>query len=162
MTGRHINANFLAERAAQGNDAVRRSNGGIYRMKKRSFKRLSRRESQIMDILYRSGEARAAEVQAALPDPPGYSAVRALLGILKDKGLVKHRRLGKAYLYSPTISHTTASRSALSHLVTTFFDDSVEQVVATLFAMSDSDMSDEEYARLRDLLDSARNQKEDK
>lgn len=131
-------------------------------MKKRSLRRLSRREGQIIDILYRSGEAKAAEVQSSLPDPPSYSAVRALLGVLEDKGLVKHRREGRAYLYSPTISRSSASRSALAHLVKTFFKDSVEDVVATLFSISNGKMTEEEYLRLRQLLDSARKHKEEK
>ncbi|HKK20093.1 MAG TPA: BlaI/MecI/CopY family transcriptional regulator [candidate division Zixibacteria bacterium] len=131
-------------------------------MKKQNLKRLSRREGQIMDILYRSGEAKAAEVHAALPDPPSYSSVRALLVVLEEKGLVKHRRDGRAYFYSPTISHTAASRSALMHLVKTFFEDSVEQVVATLLSMSGGKMSDEEYRKLRRLLDSARERGEKK
>ncbi len=129
---------------------------------KKSFRRLSRRESQIMDILYRAGEAKAAEVHESLADRPSYSAVRALLGILEDKGLVKHRRDGRAYLYSPTISHTEASQSALKHLVQTFFEGSVEQVVATLFSLSSTKMSMEEYDRLSKLLNSVRNREDDK
>ena len=124
--------------------------------------RLSRRESQIMDILYRTGEAKAADVHEGLPDAPSYSAVRALLGILEDKGLVKHRQDGRAYIYSPTISHTEASKSALKHLVHTFFDGSVEQVVATLFSLSATRMSREEYERLSELLDSVRKKEGDK
>jgi predicted transcriptional regulator len=122
--------------------------------KKISHAHLSRRERQIMDILFAAGEASAADVRKALPDPPSYSAVRALLGILEEKGHVNHRRQGRAYVYSPTVSQTKAARSALKHVVRTFFDDSVEQTVATLLSMSSAKVPQEEIDRLTELLES--------
>ena len=129
--------------------------------KKKPLTDLSRRERQIMDILFAAGHASAAEVRQALPDPPGYSAVRALLGILEDKGLVRHRRDGRAYIYSPTVSQTRAGRSALKHVVRTFFDDSLEETLATLLSMSSTRVSDEELDRLTKLVE-ARRKKGDK
>jgi predicted transcriptional regulator len=114
---------------------------------------LSRRERQIMDVIYREGRATAAEVQAQLPDPPSYSAVRAMLRILEDKGHLRHQQDGPRYVYMPTITRDRAKRSALRHLVTTFFDGSVEQVVATLLEGSASEMSEEELTRLARLIE---------
>ena len=93
---------------------------------------LSRRERQIIDILYARGRATAAEVQAALPDPPSYSAVRAMLRILEDKGHVKHEQDGPRYVYVPTVGHDNAKRSALHHMLKTFFDGSTEQAISAL------------------------------
>src|SRR3954463_1854164 len=93
---------------------------------------LSRRERQILDILYQRGQATAAEVQTALPEPPSYSAVRALLRILEDKGHVRHEQDGPRYLYVPTIARDNAQRSALKHILQTFFDGSAEQAISAL------------------------------
>lgn len=133
-------------------------------MKKKNklLTQLSRRERQIMDILFRREEASAADVLDALPDPPSYSAVRALMNVLEEKGFVGHVRRGRAYIYSPTTKRTEASRSALKHVVQTFFDDSVEQVVATLFNMSGARVSDEEYERLEKLLKDRREKEKKK
>jgi len=109
-----------------------------------------------MDILYRSGKATAAEVQASLPDPPSYSAVRAMLRILEDKGHVRHEEIGPRYVYTPTIARDRAKRSALRHVLNTFFDGSASQVMAALFEMSARDLDDKELARLRRLIDDAR------
>ena len=117
---------------------------------------LSRRERQIMDILYRDGRATAAEVRASLPDAPSYSAVRAMLRILEDKGHVRHEDDGVRYVYTPRVGREKAKRSALEHMVNTFFDGSASQVVAALFELSARDMDDEELARLRRLIDNAR------
>ena len=116
---------------------------------------LSRRERQIVDILYSQGRATAAEVQAALPDPPSYSAVRAMLRILEDKGHVRHDLDGLRYVYMPTVGRDRAKRSALKHVVNTFFDGSASQVMAALFEMSPNQLGDEDLARLRDLIDNA-------
>ena len=116
----------------------------------------SRRERQIMDILFATGEASAAEVLRALPDPPSYSAVRALLGILEEKGHVSYRRQGRAYYYSPTVSQTKAARTALKHVVRTFFDDSIEQTVATLLSLSSAKIPPEELDRLTKFVESKR------
>src|ERR687892_1753081 len=93
---------------------------------------LSRRERQIVDILYSQGRATAAEVQAALPDPPSYSAVRAMLRILEEKGHVRHEQDGPRYVYVPTVTRDRAKRSALRHVLQTFFDGSTEQAITAL------------------------------
>src|ERR1041384_8738182 len=92
----------------------------------------TRRERQILDILYANGRATAAEVQSALPEPPSYSAVRALLRILEDKGHVRHEQDGPRYVYLPTIARDNAQRSALRHILQTFFDVSAEQAITAL------------------------------
>jgi predicted transcriptional regulator len=96
------------------------------------MQKLSRRERQILDILYERGRATAAEILAALPDPPSYSATRALLRVLEDKGHVKHEADGPRYVFTPTVPRTRARRSALKHLLQTFFDDSAGDAVAAL------------------------------
>lgn len=117
---------------------------------------LSRRERQIVDILYSRGRATAAEVQAALPDPPSYSAVRALLRILEDKGHIRHEQDGPRYVYLPTVTRERATRSALKHLLQTFFNGSAEQAISALLAESDTRLSDRELDRLARLIDRAR------
>ncbi|MEZ5962649.1 MAG: BlaI/MecI/CopY family transcriptional regulator [Planctomycetota bacterium] len=117
---------------------------------------LTRREREIVDILYRLGEASVAEVLAAMSDPPSYSAVRALLSLLLRKGHVRHRRDGKRYLYAPRVSAGKASRSALQHLLRTFFDGSVEKVVASVLDQEAGHLSDDELARLAALIEAAR------
>ena len=93
---------------------------------------LSRRERQIMDVLYRKGRSSSAEVQAELPDPPSYSAVRALLRILEEKGHIRHESEGARYVFLPTVNREKAKRSAVKHLLTTFFSGSAEQAMAAL------------------------------
>jgi len=115
---------------------------------------LSRRERQIMDILYREGEATAKEVMAAIPDAPGYSAVRALLRILVEKGHVRYKRSGPRYAYRPTVPKSEAEKSALKHMVETFFDKSVEHAVAEL--LGNSRLDEEELERLSQLIDDAK------
>ena len=122
-------------------------------MSKKSQNGLSRRERQIMDIIYQSGSATAAEVMENLPDPPSYSAVRALLKVLELKGHLKHRQDGPRYIYSPKLSREKAKRSALRHLIQTFFDGSAEQAVATLLDVSKSDLSDDDLDRLKKLIE---------
>lgn len=129
-------------------------------MSKHIHQHLSRRERQIVDILYAQRSATVAEVRAALPDPPGYSAVRALLAILEEKGLVSHTQVGKAYRYSPTVSRAKARQSALNHVVRTFFDGSVAGVVTALVDLSDRSLSDEEIDRLEQLVRRKRRQKQ--
>jgi predicted transcriptional regulator len=125
-------------------------------MTKRSYLNLSTRERQIMDILYRFGQASAAEVQANMPDPPSYSAVRATLRILEDKGHVQHQQDGPRYLFRPAVARDKAKRSAVKHLIRTFFDGSTEQAVATLLDDSSSKMSRNELDRLAKLIEKAR------
>ena len=117
---------------------------------------LSRRERQIMDIAYRLGSATAAEVQAALPDPPSYSAVRAMLRILEEKGHLTHRHDGPRYVYSPVVPRTAARQSALRSLVKTFFDGSATQAAAALLDMSDSRLTPDEAEQLTRLIEKAK------
>ena len=117
---------------------------------------LSRRERQIIDILYSQGRASAAEVQSALPDPPSYSAVRAMLRILEEKGHLTHRHDGPRYVYSPVVPRTTARQSALRSLVKTFFDGSATQAVAALLDMSESRLSGDEADQLARLIEKAK------
>jgi predicted transcriptional regulator len=117
---------------------------------------LSRRERQILDILYERGEATAADVQAALPEPPSYSAVRALLRILEEKGHVRHKQDGPRYVYLPTVGRDNAKRSALHHVLKTFFDGSAEQAISALLDENSSKLSSAELDRLARLIDTAR------
>ncbi|HEY7195109.1 MAG TPA: BlaI/MecI/CopY family transcriptional regulator [Gemmatimonadales bacterium] len=117
---------------------------------------LSRRERQILDILYQKGRATAAEVQAELPEPPSYSAVRALLRILEDKGHVRHEQDGPRYVYLPTVARDNAKRSALRHILQTFFDGSAEQAISALLDEPSTRLSREELDRLARLIDGAR------
>jgi len=122
----------------------------------RTEKSLSRRERQIMDIIYEMKEATALQVLERLPSPPSYSAVRALLRVLEDKGHLLHRPDGPRYVYLPRLAKDKARKSALAHLKRTFFDGSTADVVAALLDMSEDDLSDEDYARLAALIDKAR------
>jgi len=122
-----------------------------------SHRDLSRRERQILDILYERGQATAADVQAALPEPPSYSAVRALLRILEEKGHVRHQQDGPRYVYLPTLARDNAKRSALRHMLKTFFDGSAEQAISALLDENSSRLSPAELDRLARLIDSARN-----
>src|SRR5436190_5627778 len=121
-------------------------------MSKRPHLDLSRRERQIIDILYANGRATAAEIQAALPDPPSYSAVRALLRVLEDKGHVRHQLDGPRYIYMPRVSRDKARRSALKHLVETFFSGSEADAAAALLDPSASTLSREELDRIESLI----------
>ena len=118
--------------------------------------RLSRRERQILDVLYRMGRASVGSVRGALPDPPSYSAVRALLRILEDKGHVRHVQDGPRYIYLPSVPRDRARRSAMKQLLNTFFEGSAEQAVAALLDMSASELSEDELARLSELIEQAR------
>jgi len=122
---------------------------------------LSRRERQIMEILFRRGEASVAEVLDALPDPPSYSAVRGLLRILEEKGHLSHAQQGTRYVYRPVQSRKTAAKAALTQVVQTFFGGSVEQTVATLLSDAEMRLSDEEIARLTALIDDAKERSSD-
>jgi len=120
------------------------------------LRELSRRERQIMDFLYRHGRATAAEVQANIPDPPGYSAVRAMLRVLEEKGHVRHEQDGPRYVYVPRVARDRAKRQALRHVVRTFFDGSAEQAMAALLDDRSTKLSDEDLDRLARLIDQAR------
>ena len=117
---------------------------------------LSRRERQILDIIYQRGQATAADVQNALPEPPSYSAVRALLRILEEKGHVSHQQDGPRYVYVPTLARENAKRSALHHVLRTFFDGSAEQAISALLDESSTKLSTEELDRLARLIEDAR------
>jgi BlaI family transcriptional regulator, penicillinase repressor len=121
---------------------------------------LSRRERQILDILFRRGPSSAAQVLEELPDPPSYSAVRSLLGVLERKGHVRHEREGGRYIYRPAAEPERVRRSALRHLVATFFNDSPEQVVAALLDLSDPQLSAAELDRLSEMIEGARRSSE--
>ena len=109
-----------------------------------------------MDVVYREGEATVSEVLDALPDPPSYSAVRALMRILETKGHLAHRQDGPRYVYHPTVPREAASETALQRLLTTFFGGSVERTVATLLDLEAENLSDEELDRLEELVVAAR------
>ena len=115
---------------------------------------LSRRERQIMDVIYQRGQATAAEVLDALPDPPSYSSVRALLRVLETKGHLWHRREGARYVFLPIVPAEEARRSALARVVRTFFDGSTQATVAAL--IDESSLSRAELDRLQELIDRAR------
>ena len=116
---------------------------------------LSRRERQIMDIIYRRGRATAAEVLDDLPDPPSYSAVRAMLRLLEEKGHVRHEQDGPRYVFLPIIARDRARQSALTHVVRTFFDGSVTEAVAALLN-DGAKLSTDELDRLAAMIDKAR------
>ena len=117
---------------------------------------LSRRERQIMDVLHAKQSATAAEILDAIPEPPGYSSVRALLRILEEKGHIKHRQEGVRYVYLPCASRESASRSALRRLVSTFFQGSATDAMAALLEDNDTRLSDAELAKLQQLIKQAR------
>jgi predicted transcriptional regulator len=118
--------------------------------------RLSRRERQIMDLLYRLGRATVAEVLDGLPDPPSYSAVRALLRTLEDKGVVRHLEEGPRYVYEPIVARDAARQSALAHMVQTFFDGSTAQAMAALLDLNGRKLGREETERLSRLIEQSR------
>ena len=117
---------------------------------------LSRRERQIMDVLYRSGRATAAEVMQELPGEPSSSTVRTQLRVLESKGHVRHEEEGLRYVYTPLVSRNAARKSALRHVVDTFFDGSTEKAVAALLGGEAARLNDEELRRIADLIGKAR------
>ena len=114
-----------------------------------------------MDILYQRGRATAGEILEAIPDPPTYSAVRAKLRVLEEKGHVRHEEEALRYVYLPTVARDTARRSALRHMVSTFFGGSVEEAVAALLDLSSANLSKEDLDRLSELIEEARHQAEE-
>ena len=117
---------------------------------------LGKRERQIIETVQRLGEASVARVRANLADPPSYSAVRTMLGLLVDKGWLKYRRDGKRYLYRSAVSRERSQRTALRRLLGTFFGGSADDAVAALLDLSAADMTDEQWTRLTELIDKAR------
>ena len=125
-------------------------------MTDRKLGHLSRRERQIMDVIYQLGQATVTEVMDLVPDPPSYSAVRAMMRVLEEKSLLRHHQDGPRYVYTPTVSHAKATNSALTRMLTTFFDGSTERAVAALLDMSSSKLNQEELDRLALLIEQAR------
>jgi predicted transcriptional regulator len=117
---------------------------------------LSRRERQIMDLLYEHGKLTAAEVHEKLPEPPSYSAVRAMLRILEEKGHIRHEEVGLRYVFFPVVARERARTSAVRHLIQTFFSGSTEQAVAALIDESAGEISDEELNRIAGLIEKAK------
>ena len=131
-------------------------------MSKERHRNLSRRERQMMDILYQRGRASAAEIHEALPDAPSYSAVRAKLRVLEEKGHVRHEAEALHYVYVPTLARETARRSALRHMVSTFFEGSIEQTVAALLDLSVARLSKGDLERIAALIEEAKSEGETK
>ena len=125
-------------------------------MTKNPHAHLSRRERQIMDVIYQQGRATAAEVMENMPNPPSYSAVRAMLRLLEEKGYVHHEQDGPRYVYLPTLSRDKARQSAMKQMLQTFFDNSTEEAVAALIDMTRSKMTQDELDRLSLLIENAR------
>lgn len=119
---------------------------------------LSKREKQIMDVIYRRGKATVADVCEDLPDIPNYTAARVLMHLLEDKGLLKHERQGQRYIYHPAVSAERARRSELNHLMHTFFRDSPKEVMADLLELSQRDMDEEDWEEIYGMIEEARKQ----
>ena len=117
---------------------------------------LSRRERQIMEILFQRGKASASEVREAMPDAPSYSAVRAMLRILEEKGHLKHREEGLKYVYEPVVARERAKRSAVQHLLDTFFNGEPEQAMAALLDVSSTRLTREELDRMSAMIEKAK------
>jgi len=116
----------------------------------------SRRERQIMEILYQRGKASATEVRDAMPDAPSYSAVRALLRVLEEKGHIRHQAEGLKYVYVPVVARDKVKRSAVKHLLDTFFGNSPEQVMAALLDVSSQRLTREELDRMAAMIEQAK------
>lgn len=130
--------------------------------KKELYTHLSRRETQIMDAIYRLGSGGVQEVLAEMDDPPGYNSVRVILGILEEKGYLSHRKLGKRYIYSPRQSAISAGRKATAQLLRTFFSNSTPSAVATLLDVSEKNLSDSDLEELENLISEARDRRRSK
>jgi predicted transcriptional regulator len=126
--------------------------------KTQSTLELGRRERQIMDVVFRLGTASVGDVLQELPDPPSYSAVRGMLGLLEDKGYLRHRRDGLRYIYLPTAGQQQAQQSALRHLVHTFFGGSISDAAASLLELPDSKLSATDVARLQKVIKQAKSE----
>lgn len=117
---------------------------------------LSRRERQIMEAIYQLGRATVAQVIERMPDPPSYSAVRALLGILEEKGVLRHEQDGAKYVYLPMVAREKARTTALKSLVRTFFDGSSREAIAALLELPDAKLSSKELDALTELIERAK------
>ncbi|MCC6589612.1 MAG: BlaI/MecI/CopY family transcriptional regulator [Bryobacterales bacterium] len=118
--------------------------------------KLSRRERQILEILYQRGSASVSDVREAMSDPPSYSAVRTLLAVLEQKGHVSHRADGLKYVYKPTVDREAARRSAVKHLLETYFGGSAEQIVAALLDVEARSLTDEDLDRMSTMIEQAK------
>ena len=125
-------------------------------MRNPTHQSLSRRERQIMDVLYRQGRASASEIHEALPDRPSYSAVRAKLRVLEEKGHIRHEEQALRYVYLPLVSRDRARQSALRHLLATFFDNSAEQAITALLDLKASGLDRDKLDRLSELIEKAK------
>ena len=123
------------------------------------MQQLSRRERQIMEVIYQLGKATASEVQAGMDAPPSYSAVRTHLRILKEKGMVQYEKSGTQYVYYPLVSPEKAKKSAIKHLLHTFFAGSAESAFASLLEISQNDLTEADYQRLKHMIDQAKQEK---
>ncbi len=121
-------------------------------MSKKQLQRLSKRERQIMDVIYMLGEATAADVIEHLPEKVGDASARKLIRIVEQKGYLAHRRVGHSYIYTPTIPKEVASRQAIKHLLRTFFQDSAPKAVSALLDVSGSELSEEDISELSELI----------
>ncbi len=128
-------------------------------MTKKSLHELGRRERQIMEIIHKRGRANAAEVHADLPDAPTYTAVRGMLRILEEKGYLRHEQEGTRYVYVPTADRRRVGRSALKHLVSTFFNGSAGSAVAAMIGIYEKHLEDDEIEELQRMLDRARDKR---
>jgi predicted transcriptional regulator len=117
---------------------------------------LSRRERQILDILYQRGKASASEVRETMEDAPSYSAVRTLLRVLEEKGHVRHRTEGLKYVYAPTVAREKAKRTVVKRLLETYFNGSPEQIVAALLDVSSTRLTHEELDRMTEMIEKAK------
>jgi predicted transcriptional regulator len=121
---------------------------------------LSKRERQVMAIIYKRKNASVNDVLKDIPNPPSYSAVRSVVNILEDKGFIKHKKHGKKYVYSPTISRKKATSLAVKQLITTYFDNSTEKAVTTMLEMHNDDLTGEDFQRLSMIIERARKEAE--
>ena len=119
---------------------------------------LSRRERQIMDVIYRAGQATAQEVMDQMPDPPGYSTVRTLLGVLERKGFLTHERKSYHYVYTPTTPASEVRSNMLEHVLDTFFDGSAQSVVSALMDIRQDELSSRDYEELARLIEKSRSE----
>jgi predicted transcriptional regulator len=117
---------------------------------------LSRREREIMEILYRVGEASVTETLEAMENPPGYSAVRTMLRLLEEKGVIKHKQIGKKYVFTPIEKKETARRSVLRTMIETFFNNSIEETMVSLLETKEDSLTDHELDRLSRIIDGKR------
>lgn len=127
-------------------------------MARRNPQYMSKREKQIMDIVYRKGKATAAEVYEELEDMPSYSAARVMMHLLEEKGLLVHEQQGQRYIYSPAVDPETARRRELTHLVNTFFGGSLKEAMADLIDISEKNLSDDDWASIFQRIEEARRQ----